>query len=204
MNNRNGWLTRNVLNVYRRAGDEAHTYGDEWYQTAHTFGVGLAERYDLTVRNAIGVIAALSPSCGWERNLMLADMMVRTGDCTHMYGNAIEKARSILDGADPLDILGGDKVRSFFDNILNPVDSLAVTIDRHAFDAAVARIGNDKSRKVLAHGGRMIPDVQGERVTGVYRTLADAYRSAARIVGGRPHEVQAVVWCQWRMEKGIA
>jgi hypothetical protein len=40
------------------------------------------------------------------------------------------KALLIRGGASPLDVLGGDKVRSFYKNILNPADNVTVTIDR--------------------------------------------------------------------------
>ena len=203
LSNRQGQLTRRIVACYRRASADAHAYGDEWYSAAFTFSTGLSERYGITVRQAVGVVAALSPSCAWDRNMLLADELLRTGDCSHMYGDAIRKARRIAAGEDPLDVLGGDKVRSFFHNILEWQTSEHVTVDRHAFDIAMGRETSDRERKVLETGGRRVADVCGEHTTGSYQLLADAYRSAARILGVRPHQVQAVTWCQWRAEKGL-
>lgn len=155
--------------------------GLAWYDTAHTFTIGLADRYDLPLEHAAGIIAALSPGCDWERNLTLADTMAATGDCRHPFGNAIRKARAIWTGALPSETLGGDKVRNFFCNILAPGCIGPVTIDRHAVSVLVGhKVEGLPSRK------------------GYYERCAKVYREAAAQAGLAPHQVQAISWLAWR------
>ena len=59
----------------------------------------------------------------------------------------VDKALAILNGAAPLDILGGDKVRTFYGNIVNPWGE-GVTIDRHAYDIVTGKqIGRASCRE---------------------------------------------------------
>lgn len=177
----------NILACFATATPEEVADGKAWYSTAHTFAVGLSERYGISVTQAAGIIAALSPRLSWDLNLRNADTLVRTGDVGGLRGNVV-KAQRILAGEHPDVVLGGNKVRSFFDNILRPEESTAVTIDRHAWDIADGDVGDDKSRKAL------------ER-KGVYQALCDAYIDAAAEVGLAPHVVQAVTWVAWRRRK---
>jgi hypothetical protein len=53
--------------------------GLHWYQRAYDLGVKLIHEYDgLTMGQAIGVIAALSPNNKWERNCIDAEAMIKT------------------------------------------------------------------------------------------------------------------------------
>lgn len=182
-----------VLDVYRNATVADLDYGREWYRTAHA----LAARLDPSnVRAAAGVIAALSPMMNWERNMMLAIRAYDDGCASGaLFGN-VRKADAIMAGADPLDILGGDKVRNFFAAIADPESDEAVCIDRHAFDIAVGRVTNDITRRALSR-------------VGVYESFAKVYREAARILTREtgmhvtPAQVQAVTWVAWRRMKGL-
>lgn len=178
-------IESNIETAYLLASVDATRSGIDWYSAGHTFAIGMAARYELTVRQACGVIAALSPSTDWDKNLVLADVMARTGDCKHPYGDAIRKARRILNGEDPSEALGGNKVRSFFDNLLTPATSVEVTIDRHAHDIAAGRVTDDAERKVL------------ERKGG-YERIASCYRRAAARLGMAPCALQAITWVTWR------
>ena len=129
----------NILSVYEEASPEEIAEGLAWYSSAHTFSVGLSERYGVSIRQAAGIIAALSPRLSWDLNLRNADTVCRTGDVRGLGGN-VAKAKRILHGEDPSDVLGGNKVRSFFDNILFHEASSTVTIDRHAWDLSLIHI----------------------------------------------------------------
>jgi hypothetical protein len=199
LSNRSGAITRRLIAAWNAAPLPAHVYGMNWYAAAHEQAADLAERYGVTVECAAGAIAALSPSCEWSRNLELAEAMLATGDASHPYGDAIRKARRIRNGEAPLEVLGGDKVRSFYSNIVDPEGSIDVTIDRHAFDVCAGRVTDDATRKALELGGRRTPSGK----TRNYVTLERAHVSAARILGVRPHQVQAVTWEAWRMAKSV-
>jgi hypothetical protein len=186
-NNSGGAATRRLLRIFDAANDEQMSYGLEWYEAAHTFCIGLSERYGISVESAAGIVAALSPRCEWGLNMRMADEVCRTGDTSGLRGNIL-KAQRILAGEAPLEVLGGNKVRSFFDNIARPRESVAVTIDRHAIDAMLGEVGDDKSRKVL------------DRV-GAYESACSVYRRAAALRGVPAHVMQAVCWVAWRDAK---
>jgi hypothetical protein len=94
------------------------------------------------------------------------------------------KALEIYDGADWRRVLKGPKERSFADNISNPKRSQAVTVDRHAVKVALGSIA-DRDK----YGPEMI--IQR---AGVYETISQAYRDAAKELGMLPLELQAITW----------
>ncbi len=183
-------LVTNILSVYDMAELRHGVEGKLWYLQAHELVNG-AER-------EAGILAALSPATNWERNITLFRDMVDTNDCHHIYGNAIDKARLIRNGANPLEILGGRKVRSFFYNILYPRRLGHVTVDRHA--VSIALLGANPN-KCSSRRTATIPDDEAKGILdrpGGYIIVAAAYRSAARRVGLLPHELQAICWLVWR------
>ena len=184
----------NIRSTLERATQEDVHQGVSWYSTAHTFSVGLARKYGLTVRQAAAIVAALSPRLGWGDNQRYADHLARYGGCMGPLGANVRKAAAIRNGADPRTVFGfdnarnvrkgqGSKVRSFYLNVLDPKHSQDVTVDGHA--AAIA--GADP--KVLAR-------------VGGYESIAEAYRTVAAEVGLAPHEVQAITWTTHRRTIG--
>jgi hypothetical protein len=113
----------------------------------HDLGVKLIHEYDgLTMGQAVGVIAALSPNNKWERNCIDAEAMIKTwaigGDydmikvCTFNPNKA--KAVAILsldmesvDTEAIPNILNGQKVVAFYRSIMG--DKNAVCVDGHAY-----------------------------------------------------------------------
>lgn len=181
-------LADRIAERYSSAAECHKVYGHTWYAQAHEHAQRLADRYGVTDREAAGVIAALSPQMSWTDNLREADRLLRTGGAKHLSRN-VAKARAIVHGADPITVLGGNKVRSFFDNIADPDRSNAVTVDRHAFDIALGTIGDPIARSRTL-----------ERV-GVYAFISEAYRVVAADLGLKPHQVQAATWVAHRRAK---
>lgn len=184
----------NILTTFFGATDDELARGAGWYSEAHRIALEL-EPDD--VRIGAGVIAALSPQTAWgERkgeNIELARRAFADGKATGHTGDSCRKATAILSHwQDPEDVLGGLKVRNFYAAIVDPHSPTAVCVDRHAFDVAIGRVTDNGTRTVLAR-------------VGVYELFAEAYREAARQIGGgiTPAAVQAVTWLAWRREKGI-
>lgn len=182
-----------VLDIYWQANLSELDEGRSWYSTANA----LARRLDPAApAQAAGVIAALSPMMNWDRNMKLAVRAYDDGYASGALFSNVAKADRILGGEDPLTVLGGKKVTNFFAAIADPTSPDAVCIDRHAFDIAVGRVTNDRTRAALAR-------------VGVYERFADAYRTAAvrltRETGifHTPAQVQAVTWVTWRRLKGL-
>jgi len=191
---------RNILKVYRRATQADTTNGIEWYDRAKREADTIAQRHNIPVRTVVGVMAALSPNNKWERNIRDADNMCKAwvcGDClsdfkVSCYNSMKAKAWSILvdeldDDADILTRLNGQKIRSFYSNIIG-LDE--VTIDGHALNIALGKrqgLTDDKTN-------------MGKKQ---YREMQAAYLRAAHRVKVKPHVLQAITWTTWRREHGI-
>lgn len=189
----------NVLAVYNSASADNLRFGLQWYSIAHNAALkmGGGRAWHLS-RNA-GIIAALSPMNGWDNNIRKARQLVsqrgrviRTADGGNGIGlgKNVDKAIAIYNGADPLNVLGGDKVRAFYQTILDPTADIDPVIDRHAFDIAVGEVTNEQRRGILSR-------------KGVYSDFAAVYREAALVAGIGASQMQATTWVQWREDKGI-
>lgn len=166
---------------------ELRESGARWYETAHDVASKLGHG---NVERGAGVIAALSPMNSWDKNIMLARQLVHTGEAGGYLPVNIEKARRIHGGEDPRAVLGGHKVRSFFENIVDPSSPQHVTIDRHAHDIAMGR-------PFVGTGGSKDPEEEhlGLSAKGRYKHFSDAYRHASGELGiDVPSRLQAVTW----------
>ena len=177
------WLTANIVDTYGRATLAERADGTYWYPSAHALAKQLGGRQGAAT--GAGVIAALSPATSWDQNQVLAVRAFTDGRATGHTGLFCSRADAILGGADPLDVLGGDKVRAFYACILDPSDPWTVCVDRHAYDIAIGYVTDDTTRKVLAR-------------VGAYDHVAQAYRDAADVLDLLPSVVQAVTWVAWR------
>lgn len=192
----------NILAVFFNATDLERINGEQWYQVANQAAAVLADRYGTTASTAAGVIAALSPNNRWNKNLDNADALMRayklgginTANLVKIatYNNNKIKALKILDSGDPLDILGGLKVRAFYNCILGG-DS--VCIDGHAY---------------AIWAGLYIPTTKTPKITPkAYQSISADYRLAADKINlilnanYSAAAVQAITWLAWRrMIKG--
>jgi hypothetical protein len=187
----------NILAVFFNATDLETINGAKWYRTANNAALIMAERYSVSLEIAAGMIAALSPNNRWERNLTDADSMIRAysigghnaADSTKVgtYNANKIKALAILSGDDCLQILGGLKVRAFYDCIIGG-DS--VCIDGHAY--AIWK-------------GERIPTSQTPKITPkIYDSIVADYRQAARVINlilqadYSAAQIQAITWIAWR------
>ena len=127
--------------------------------------------------------------------------LVRKGDgtpgaCGWGGFSTIEKSISILQDGSINNIssnLGNmHKVRNFFNNISNPNDNNAVTIDTHAVAAGLLLPLSGSSKQVLYNFGGA--GNVGTGMTGTYPVYADAYRELANELGLLPREVQSITW----------
>jgi len=177
----------NILAVFNQATTDELRQGTQWYTDAHKQGVRLAKTYGISIDAACGIIAAVSPGLRWERNVEVAERIIQRRELDGLgvrwYAN-VRKARLIRNGQKPENILKGNKVRAFYDNIAQPGRSLCVCIDGHAY--------------AIASGKRIslmdVPPI-GRRA---YNRLSASYAVVAKHLGLRPCQLQAVVWVVWR------
>jgi 2'-5' RNA ligase len=116
------------------------------------------------------------------------------------YGD-IAGAISIMDDGSPenIDLALGNKhkVRSFFNNISDPDNADAVTIDTHAIAAAHMEPMAGGSFEVQQSMSG--PAAKGAGLYGSNAVYAQAYFELANELGVLPREVQSVTWEQARM-----
>jgi hypothetical protein len=187
--------------VYLRANDYDREEGLHWYANAHDTARIISDKLGVSIKIAIGVIAALSPGRNWGLNLIEAEEFIKAYTSgargNHLpivgtYGQRnIKKAISILEGKEPLEILGGNKVRSFYANILDPKRS-EVTIDRHAKGLAIR---SNSIKGATAEEDAIVTNAE-------YPFYAKHYVKLAERLGLIPNQLQAICWVTWRRLRG--
>lgn len=190
----------NILAVFFSASEAEIAEGRDWYAQANLVARTLSNRYDLAGPHvAAGIIAALSPNNRWHRNVADAEALIRTycaGDeCDAIkvstYSKNKEKAIRILDGESPENVLGGLKVRAFYNCIIGGDD---VCVDGHAFSIwSGQRVSTTKTPKISPR---------------LYNAISEDYRRAAAVidqVAGSCYtaaQIQAITWVVWRNQFG--
>lgn len=190
----------NILAMYRKATPDERAAGIAWYRNARQAGEEIAERHGVSLRVAVGVMAALSPNNKWDRNVKDADLLIGAyinGDyiesvsvCT--YNKMRAKAWAILEAMPEDDqhmirLLNGQKIVSFFCNIMGHD---TCTIDGHALN--------------IARGERVnLSDNRTNIGKKLYAELQDAYTVAGHAGKLKAYEIQAVTWLVWRRLHGI-
>ncbi len=176
----------NIVRVFNDA-LAAGIVADDWYVIARREAAGMAERHGVTVEVAAGVIAAVSPLNSWGSNLALAERLLATRDFSRGYLTVgLTKARRIVEGAEPLDVLVSDKVANFYRSIVSEGRD-GVCIDRHAWCIAV----NKRMTEVRIGKAQ-------------YRAASASYVEATRRLNAEhgldltPAQVQSTTWVAWR------
>lgn len=179
-------LTSNLVTLYR---DQTNGYdivlGERWYPEARRIVKEWSATYGQHEETVACVIAAISPQCPWERNLIIADDIL--ADRPASIGGIelnIRKARLIRDKEhlchNMRDVFPfGPKVNSFSHNLAGWND--VVTVDTHALQAALADVKATYTLK-----------------WGPYAVFAQCYVNAAREVDLPPAEFQAIIWHTWK------
>lgn len=175
-------ITDKLLAIYSSATSDQIKEGYKWYFkaniTARTIKSNLALKgIDVSLSKIVGVISALSPNNKWHRNLQDAEMLLSnplhdTKVCTYTLNK--HKAFDIMGSNSENEIysiLGGLKTKSFYKNILNPSQSLEVTIDLWMYRAAGLKQQDSN-----------------------YKFIAKSVNEIAKKGNVLPHQVQATIW----------
>lgn len=192
---------RNIKAIYELAGVEEIADGMAWYGVAKSIAMVLADQYDITTAQAVGVLTALSPRNRWSRNVVDAEALIAayvaggaeqamlTKCCT--FGKNKAKAIAILEsGAETiptiLEILSGPKMREFASCIAGLPDCC---IDGHAW--------------CIWQGSKVgLADVPSIGVR-LRREIKNDYALAAAKLGIKASELQAITWVTWRRIHGV-
>jgi hypothetical protein len=194
--------------------------GRAWYQEAQTFNNDLAARSGLSVEQTAAITAAVSPRTPWPRNKELAEKIAmnykdfdgvqptvrdRNGKLDtpaqaagRAMGGTLSKnsgiAFEIARGGSIDEHLSGVKRRSFYNNMVDPVNSKDITVDtwmtRAAMNTSTKEGGLD-----LDTATDFLTMSKGITKGGAgYVSISEAVRKVARERGLTPHEVQAAYW----------
>lgn len=190
---------KNILTVYNSASADDAKAGVNWYDAANDCAQAIADDYGLPLHIVAGVIAALSPTNKWSRNMAdacnMCDAFVAGGYevdvtvCTYKTMRA--KAWGILEACGDYDktlaLLKGPKISDFYRCIM--LDRSACCIDGHAW--------------CIAHNDRRTMQEVPNIGVKARRELQAAYAEAGASVGVPAYVMQAVTWCAWRTKWGI-
>jgi len=205
-------IKNNIMKVYNVS---LESEKNDWYREANIFGSQVSEflsgfsRLDVSKRQVLGIISALSPLKEWSKNKELAVDLIMSGDCGHMQRNK-QKALDILNlqytgNGHPMDsqrdevfkeenvyyddeilkILNGDKTKRFYLNMVYPSGG-GVTVDRHAIAIAIGRTATDKEQSISS---------------AVYTFLEDCYIMTSETLGLTPLHLQSITWQAWKRIK---
>ena len=191
--------TDNILACYMQSLNSEVANGKLWYADAKQAAQDMADKYELPLHVVVGVIAALSPTNNWSRNLVDADKMLDTfvlggyvescKPCT--YKTMRDKAWSILqsmphDNDDVAFILKGPKITDFFYCIMG---KNVCVVDGHAW--CIANADRRTMQEVPNIGKKLRLEIQ------------QAYASAGERVGLTAYQMQAATWVTWRRLHGV-
>jgi hypothetical protein len=157
---------------------EAVTEGKGWYPEMHSWASTLADRHDVPTETVAGLAAIYSPRRRWDIVMAMVDLKLSGVKVPVMVREAAKVAR-VLDGEDPVTVVSGQKVSSFYQNLL--LNLSAVTIDTWAFSQVTGKHYESNFRRMLQNKGQ-------------YAMYASCFRTVADEVGLEPAEFQSVLW----------
>jgi len=191
--------TDNILACYMQSLNSEVSHGKIWYADAKQAAQDMADKYELPLNAVVGVIAALSPTNKWERNLIDAIDMIQsfTGggyveDCAPCtYKKMRDKAWAVLE-LGPCDndaiatLLKGPKITDFFWCIMG---ANVCVVDGHAW--CIANADRRTMQEVPNIGKKLRLEIQ------------QAYADAGQHVGLTAYQMQAATWVTWRRLHGV-
>lgn len=176
----------------------------EWYRAANGFAHELAGTYDVSVEIASAVISAVSPRMPWLRNKAVARGILRdfrkyeslsATDAAKEIGLGlsvnVSMAVKVARGEDISETLTGTKRRSFYNNIVSPINGDSVTVDTWMARTLMRPYGFTlKTASELLRVNRI---ALGGTGAGYY-VIAEACRTLATEMKLYPSQIQALYW----------
>lgn len=169
-------MNSQLLEHFRNATDSDLHAGMRWYKDAHLRAKRISKGLKVPLYKVVGVIASLSPRNKWDRNMKDAVALIRKGKKAKVatFNANKRKALLVLEASNEKQVrilLNGRKITSFYENILRPYKNSSVTVDVWAFRS----LGMEPLNKN-------------------YSLVEDAYKSTAKELGIKNHELQAIIW----------
>ena len=172
-----GVMIDKLNNHWGNASTDQIIEGMSWYQRANKECQRISKKHRIVLWKVVGVMAALSPNNKWERNKFDCEQFIIDQNhkaCT--FHGQRDKARKILKTnrrSKVEGILNGTKTKNFYHNMLNPLTSQRVTVDRWVMRSI---------------------DFEGSLTSRKYKEIEDAHIVFARSKQLLPHQLQAILW----------
>ena len=190
------WVAKKRLRkFYKIATNKQKIDGLNWYENMLQWCEGVSEAYDIETYKVVAIFAALSPQSAVDINKRLTIQFLKTGTANH-YKFLVQKCKDILETEceyDASKILNGNKITSFYWNILHPNRRERVTIDRHAIACCLQTPKNCKA----------LPDSYGQITKNQFRGFEKIYKEVAQELGLIPNQLQAIVWESYRAKREL-
>jgi hypothetical protein len=182
-------MSRRILRVYRSATPAQIENGLNWYPAARDIAGDIAHDARIPLETAAGILAALSPQTSWGQNVDWARELAAGSPISRGLPMSQARGMAILaQDREPLEILGGIKVRAFYACIVTAGATDAVCVDRHAYDIATGLRGSHVS----------LSTKRSEHCARAYQCAAARLRSTGESPGITAAQLQAVTWVTWR------
>lgn len=164
--------------------------GKLWYPIANQAITQLAQDYNKSVPVVAGIVARLSPSISWQRNLIAAENLLKKRTRIDGYGFNVEVAERIRDGyfgTTDIDVsysfpVNARKIFSFYYNLQHPKSSRHVTVDRWMLRACYTKAEADKLHR------------EAQLSKKVYGDISLAVKEMARAKRIPAPTLQAMLW----------
>jgi hypothetical protein len=169
----------------------ANRYWFDFMDKCHSRYWSMPDRAGLTYGpHAIaGIAAALSPNQSEKTMWLGVDRLITGKHNLVGYGRDQDRACRIWNNEHPLDVLGGRKTRTFYDNITDPDNASGlVTVDGHMINAWRGEVRLLKTIRMT--------DAQ-------YTEVEQGVQAFARLRNMRPSHMQALLWFGWKRKHRI-
>jgi len=184
----------NFERIYLSSTESERKMGFYWYSDAHAYLKAMALEFDKPFPVVVAITATLSPRNSWAANLNQAYMLIKYKGKVpakvkfSTFGQNVRKAKKILKTGQTWHC-SGPKVEQFYQNLINPFDANAVTIDSFMLAAWYNLSLENNGRAINKYFNvRYIEPLKNE-----IKALANKYEML-------PCQMQAIIWIAYHRE----
>ena len=111
-------IVDNIDTIYQKASPEQYNSGFNWYLNAHNYCQEIATKFDIPFHKVVGVCAVLSPQSNWTQNKQNTHNYFSKDPMQFISKMKIEMMAKVLEDKAITEVTKGQKVTSFYYNIL--------------------------------------------------------------------------------------
>ncbi len=172
--------------VYLQSTTVEKAMGIHWYSDQHNYLKEMSDHFGIPLNVTCGITAVLSPMVSWQENVNMTYHILKfkgklpSGVKMPGFKTNVKKALRIYKTKRVFPTLQGPKVSQFYENLLNPFNEDAITIDTFMI-ACFYGLTNKENCK------RYTSEKQIEILKNELRELSTKYALI-------PLQLQAIIW----------